>query len=887
MEYHSLLNNQIKKYLPPSMWSSKELETFLQYVSDTYKSFEKDINVSEQAYRVTEEEYSTLHQKLEQELLVKKKSLDTLKITIKSITNEDSLSESEDLLHLVEYVKIQEDKRKRAENIYQNLISNMQNAVLLEDEHRDIVLVNHLFCEYFGIPVAPELLIGSNCEQSAEQSKHLFKDPQRFVDGIHTLLKEKIIRTDEILEFADGRVFRRDYIPIIIEDIYRGHLWSYSDITEKAHSENAIRIREEKYRSIIANMNLGLLEVDLDEKIQYANNSFCAMSGYELEELLGKQAEHIFGIDRNVLDVLSDKKNLRVKGVSDAYELQTKNKNGDVKWWLISGAPRFNDIGEHVGSIGIHLDITEQKLLEDNLVKSKNDAIESSRAKEQFLANMSHEIRTPLNAILGMSNQLTKTNLNTDQQFFLKNIHSAAENLLVIINDILDLSKIEAGKLSLEKIGFETKEVLSRVMQVMMHKAEEKGIGFSNSYCDTRLSKIFLGDPYRLNQVLLNLISNAIKFTHQGYVDITCKVLEETDTSQLVKISIKDTGIGMDEKFLSKLFENFSQEENSTTRNYGGTGLGMSICKQLIELMNGEITVKSEKGVGTTVYFVIRFEKGTEKDIPQKNITYNNTEQLRYKKILVTDDNEMNRLLASTILNSYGAIVEEALNGAEALQKVKNNTYDLILMDVQMPVMDGIETTTQIRSHISKTIPIIALTAFALKGDNIKCLEAGMNDYLTKPFEENIFINKILQYITKTEPQNSMLQEEKSTVPLTQTSTSAPRLYDLHQLNEIANGNKNFIQKMLQLFIEMSPNTKAEMMHALESKDLIKLKKTAHRIKPSFDNLGIESLRIKVREIENISEDADMWHKLDQMVKDFDQNLDLVLIQLQEELVEK
>ena len=885
MEYHSLLNNQIKKYLPESMWNSKEMESFLQYVSETYKSFEKDIRISEQAYKVTEEEFSELHQKLENELLVKKKSLDTLKVTIKSITNEDSLSESEDLLHLVEYIKIQEDKRKKAENIYHNLISNMQNAVLLEDENRNIVLVNELFCKYFGIPVAPELLIGSNCEQSAEQSKHLFKNQEAFVEGILKLLKDKIICTDEILELADGRVFRRDYIPIIIEEVYRGHLWSYSDVTEKTHSENAIRIREEKYRSIIANMNLGLLEVDLEERIQYANNSFLTMSGYDLEDIVGRRAEEIFGINPEVQHVLFDKKNLRVQGISDAYELQTKNKKGDIIWWLISGAPRFNDLGEHVGSIGIHLDITEQKQLEENLVLSKNNAIESSRAKEQFLANMSHEIRTPLNAILGMSNQLSKTQLNTDQKFFLKNIHSAADNLLVIINDILDLSKIEAGKLSLEKIGFETKEVLSRVMQVMMHKAEEKGIGFSNSYCDTRLSKIFLGDPYRLNQVLLNLISNAIKFTHQGYVDITCKVLEETDTSQLVKISIKDTGIGMDEKFLSKLFENFSQEENSTTRNYGGTGLGMSICKQLIELMDGEITVKSEKGVGTTVYFVIRFEKGTEADIPQKIITCNNTEHLRDKKILVTDDNEMNRLLASTILKNYGAIVEEALNGAEALEKTKNNDYDLILMDVQMPIMDGIETTLQIRNHISTTVPIIALTAFALKGDNIKCLEAGMNDYLTKPFEENIFINKILQYISKIDKQPNMIE---TILPDHNTNlTSGPKLYDLRQLHEIASGNQDFVQKMLKLFIEMAPSTQQEIIQALEQKDLIKLKKTAHRIKPSFDNLGIQILLTQAREIESTIEQETQWQQLETKVQTFLQNLDLVLAQLQEELVEK
>ncbi|MDB5276667.1 MAG: luxQ 5 [Ferruginibacter sp.] len=523
---------------------------------------------------------------------------------------------------------------------------------------------------------------------------------------------------------------------------------THTDITERKNAEVLLQREEQKYRSIIANMNLGLMEVDLDEKVIFVNQSFCDMSEYSTDEIIGKKASDIC-IKEKYINLVESKKTSRKQGISDAYEIEIKNKSGQTKWWLVSGAPRYNDNGELVGSIGIHLDITDRKQLETELIVARQLAEGSTKSKEVFLANMSHEIRTPMNAILGMANQLAKTGLDGKQKFYLDTINSASENLLVIINDILDLSKIEAGKLQLENIGFEPKEMVSRAMQVLMHRAEEKGITLTNSSCDEDLSPVLMGDPYRLNQVLLNLISNAIKFTTKGGVNLSCVVLKESPLTQTISVSVKDTGIGMDGFFVKSLFDKFSQEDVSVTRQYGGTGLGMSICKDLVELMGGEISVESTKGVGTRVSFIIEFAKGTLNALPAKDTFNFSKEMLAAKTILVVDDNKMNRLVAKTILGNYGAVVIEAVNGSEAIDLLAQPGIDVVLMDIQMPVMGGMEATEIIRKTISQTLPIIALTANAIKGDNEKYLKGGMNAYLSKPFKEFDLLNIVASSISK------------------------------------------------------------------------------------------------------------------------------------------
>lgn len=622
------------------------------------------------------------------------------------------------------------------------------------------------------------------------------------------------------------------------------------DITERKKFEEALKLNEEKYRGIIANMNLGLMEMNDDGKITFANQTLLNMTEISEEESIGFDSS-LFLASESLTEVKERMKN-RTKGISEAYEVQT-NINNKQGWWFISSAPKLSATGEHIGSIKICLDITNQKKLEKELIKSREQAEQLTKAKETFLANMSHEIRTPMNAIMGMGNQLAKTNLSEQQNFYLNTINIAAENLLVIINDILDLSKIEAGKLSIEQIGFEPKKVVFNALQVLMLKAEEKGIKLTNSYCDSRLSSILIGDPYRLNQVLLNLISNAVKFTEKGSVDVTCEVINITATTQTIQAKVIDTGIGMDKEFAEKLFDKFSQEYESVSRKYGGTGLGMSICKELIELMGGAIEVSSTKGKGTTVLFSIELKIGTAVDIADDITESITADFLNGKTILVTDDNEMNRLVASTILENYGATIIEAANGEEALSALDKNKTDLVLMDIQMPVLNGFDTARIIRQRGNK-VPVIALTANAIKGENEKCFEVGMNDYITKPFKEEEFLKKIAHWLNAEITYNENLKIKE--VP------KGEPLYDLSALQEISRGNDAFIEKMVNLFCQQSQVMVEQIKIAYAADKLEVMGAVAHKLKPSIDNLKINSLKQVIRKIEDAGKAQSKTHEL-------------------------
>ena len=761
--------------------------------------------------------------------------------------------------------KKEDERINESESRLSSIIGNLQNGVLLDDGIQNITLANAMFCEIFGMDEDPEDLKGKDSMLISEKIKSVFKDPEYFIESLLTIIEFKQPALNDIFELTDGRILRREYIPIYTNKIFKGNLWKYTDVTADKNAESALRIREEKYRSIIDNMNLGLLEVDTEEKILFANQCFCDMCGYEMEELLGKRAAQIFAKGENI--ELMERKNEERKrsGTSDAYEIVIKDKRGRVRWWLVSGAPRYNDNGDLVGSIGIHLDITDQKQLEVELTAAREQAEESTRSKELFLANMSHEIRTPMNAILGMSNQLFKTPLNKKQLFYLDTISSASENLLVIINDILDLSKIEAGKLSLEKIAFEPREVIKRAIQVLSHKAEEKGLILGNSFFDSKASPVLMGDPYRLNQVLLNIISNAIKFTEKGSVDIQLSILKDTRISQTVKVDIKDTGIGMDEFFKNSLFEKFSQEETSITRQYGGTGLGMSICKELIALMEGEILVESEKGVGTCISFVVNFIKGVVKDLPSKEKFIADESMLSGKKILVVDDNEINRLVATTILNNYGAETVEAGNGAESIEYLKQHQVDLVLMDIQMPVMNGYDAAKIIRKEISDKLPVIALTANAIKGDNKKCIEAGMNDHIAKPFKEENLL-KMIAGILQT---NVALKSKKA------PAAAAPKVsyYDITEITKISRNNEDFVHKMLKMFVDQVPKHIEEMKEKYEANELITVGEIAHRIKPTIDSMGIVSAKDTIREIEKIGKSGIDKGNLQQLIEKVEKDI--------------
>jgi PAS domain S-box-containing protein len=662
---------------------------------------------------------------------------------------------------------------------------------------------------------------------------------------LETREQQKIIKT-----FGDGRLRSLITVPMRIGDKLLGFI-GFDSITQYHHYtsseikllglfsfmlinirsrqswEKQLKIQEEKFRNIIANMNLGLLEVDNDDNILFANQSMIEMSGYSLTELKGKKAASTFIIEKKQ-EIITQKQGLRKKGISDSYEVEVTNKQGENRVWLVSGAPNYDDKGELIGTIGIHLDITQQKKLERELAESKSFAETASKAKELFLANMSHEIRTPLNVIIGMIRQLGKENLKGKEMFYLRQADSSAKHLLAIVNHILDIAKIESGEMAIKSEAFSLNALCNNIYSVMFSAAGDKNLDFTIKYND-ELSPVLIGDEVRIRQILFNIVGNAIKFTDTGYINIDVFAKDISTEYQDITISITDSGIGMSQDYINRIFDKFSQEEASSRRKFEGTGLGMAISRDLIRLMGGHLNVTSKKGEGTKISIQLQLKKGNSDELIHSDLDWDK-EDFADKHVLLVEDNEVNRFIALQSLSILHCKVDEAGNGIEALDKIKCHNYDLILMDIQMPGMDGVETTEQIRQTLKLNIPIIALTANAFKHDIDLYLSKGMNDYIIKPFDEREFLNKVANYFQKN---YRIIHEDQ-----VEATHHKKKLIDIGILEQMSRGDASFVAKMITIFKKSADDSRLKLEESLLSKDTNTIKKIAHKIKPSIVQLN-------------------------------------------------
>jgi signal transduction histidine kinase/ActR/RegA family two-component response regulator len=387
----------------------------------------------------------------------------------------------------------------------------------------------------------------------------------------------------------------------------------------------------------------------------------------------------------------------------------------------------------------LNKDITRRKKIQEHLEKAIHEAQDAKQMQEQFLANMSHEIRTPMNGIKGMTELLLDTSLTQKQQELAGTIKSSANNLLVIINDILDFSKIKAGKLNVEKIDFHLKDVLGNAASIFEHRLKKKGLRL-HMELSPEIPARLIGDPYRLNQVLINLVGNSIKFTEQGLIHIRVEVQKKTEHTAVLLFTVTDTGIGIDAHSLPHIFDSFSQAGEGGNHRYGGTGLGLTICKQLVHLQGGDITAASTRGKGSAFSFHLPYaynDRPAMSETSTPAVPLNDyTNLLAGRRFLVAEDNEINQRLIDYVLTKAGGTVQLANNGAQAIDYLRDDkAFDLIIMDLQMPEMDGYETTEYIRKDLQMSTPIIAMTATAMAGEHLQCIRSGMNEYMTKPFE--------------------------------------------------------------------------------------------------------------------------------------------------------
>ena len=488
----------------------------------------------------------------------------------------------------------------------------------------------------------------------------------------------------------------------------------------------------------------------------------------------------------------------------------------------------------------------------EELNKAKLTAEQSQRAEQQFLANMSHEIRTPMNAVIGMTHLLNETPLTPIQKEYVSSLQFSADNLMGLINNILDLSKIEAGELNFEEEPFNLNKLMLGLHKAYELKLKNQAVLVTLDF-DPAIQHMILGDSTRLNQILNNLLSNAGKFTQQGAINIRVLLLKKETNRYWIEFQIQDSGIGIPKEKVNLIFQNFKQADTDVSRKYGGTGLGLTIVKELVELQGGIIKVESTLGEGSTFKVLLPLSftdiKAGEEEEKTKEDRAIKESFLKELVLLVVEDNEMNQKLITKILEIWGVTFELCINGKEAINLTTQKRYDMILMDINMPIIDGVEATNLIRKdeqNLNHNTPIIAMTAAALLEEKNKALQAGMNDYITKPFSPNILLDKIYYLMNK---ESKILEKN---IPEVESEFTSTPTFDLEYLYNFSNGDQKFVEDMVQTFLKEIPIALEVLQTGIIEKDWKTVHNTAHRLKPNFMMLGMKHQQRQSETIEQM-----------------------------------
>ncbi|MDP3916579.1 MAG: PAS domain S-box protein [Bacteroidota bacterium] len=818
----------------------------------------------------------------------KGKRADELSIANKELAfqNDEKEKRADELIIANKELAFQnKEKEKRAAEL---IIANKELAFQNDEKGKradELILANKelIFQNEEKEKRAAELILAN--EELVFQNKEKEKRAAELILANEELVfqnKEKEKRAAELIIADKELIFQNEEkekraAELIIAD---KELVYQNEEKEKRSVENKELEASSYTLKLASQYSLSLIEASRDPlvvissagKITDMNEALVKITGVSREELK----------DTDFLDYFTEPQKARkvyqevfANGSVSDSPLTLRHENGKLTDVLFNGSVYKDDRGNVLGIVIVARDVTEQKRISTELTeaivfaelavgiaeeaKSKAEkatilAENAVKAKQQFLSNMSHEIRTPMNAIIGFTKVMLKTELNAKQKEYLHAVKLSGDALIVLINDILDLAKVDAGKMIFEKTPFKLSLSIAAMLHLFETKIWEKNLLLVKEY-DKRIPEVLVGDPVRLHQIILNLVSNAVKFTNKGKITVSIRLLKEDEENVTIEFAVTDTGIGIPKDKIANIFENFQQATSGTSRIYGGTGLGLAIVKQLVESQGGSIKVNSKVDEGSTFSLILQFQK-TKETVEAEPELAELDKKISNIKVLVAEDIALNQLLMRTLLDDFGFDCDIAANGRIAVEKLKANSYDIILMDLQMPEMNGFEATEYIRHEMKCNIPIIALTADVTTVDLAKCKYVGIDDYIPKPVDERLLYSKIINSVKKT-----ATKKRKCIVENIVTEEEHEKFTDLEYLNQRTKSNPKLMMEMISAYLEQTPPLVSAMKQSYHDKDWNLLYSAVHKMIPSFSIMGIsedfETMAKKVQEYASTQKQTD------------------------------